>query len=324
MVATLRNEGPWLLEWIAHNKAIGFDAIVVASNDCTDGTDAMLDRLQELGTLRHIENRPPFTPKNIQLSAYAKARATPEVAGADWIMPLDADEFLNIHLGSGRVQDLVASLPREVEAIPVSWRLFGTSGLRGLPEGSVCESYTLAASGKTNLNYVKVLFRNHQRFPILKVHAPHVLDDTPEEALFDCIIMTPSGLRLPERALTTKGRQLTRLQQNQTRWDVAQINHYITKTPEQYVLKKLRGNAVLGLEAAPVLSRAEFAAFNQNQETDLSIRRSAEARNEVLDQLMGDPRLRELHERAVESLHKRLSKLSAAQSEFLQEIRAEV
>ena len=42
-VLTVRNEGAFLLEWLAHHRAAGITDFVVLSNDCADGTDTMLD-----------------------------------------------------------------------------------------------------------------------------------------------------------------------------------------------------------------------------------------------------------------------------------------
>ena len=58
-VLTVRNEGAFLLEWLAHHRAVGFTDFLVFSNDCDDGTDAILDRLQALGQLTHIRNDGP-------------------------------------------------------------------------------------------------------------------------------------------------------------------------------------------------------------------------------------------------------------------------
>ncbi len=55
VLATMKNEGPFLLEWVAHHKALGFDDIVICTNDCADGTDAMVRRLAEMGLARHHE-----------------------------------------------------------------------------------------------------------------------------------------------------------------------------------------------------------------------------------------------------------------------------
>ena len=33
----MRNEAPFILEWIAYHRAIGFDDFLIYSNDCSDG-----------------------------------------------------------------------------------------------------------------------------------------------------------------------------------------------------------------------------------------------------------------------------------------------
>ena len=48
-VSMMKDEGPYVIEWIAHHLAIGFTDLVVYTNDCSDGTDSMLIRLEELG-----------------------------------------------------------------------------------------------------------------------------------------------------------------------------------------------------------------------------------------------------------------------------------
>ena len=53
-VLCVRNEGAFLLEWLAHHRAAGVTDFLVFSNDCDDGTDAMLDRLAGLGWLTHL------------------------------------------------------------------------------------------------------------------------------------------------------------------------------------------------------------------------------------------------------------------------------
>ncbi|MEL7000367.1 MAG: glycosyltransferase family 2 protein, partial [Pseudomonadota bacterium] len=45
----MRNEAPYVLEWVAYHRIIGFDHIVVCTNDCDDNTPALLDAIAELG-----------------------------------------------------------------------------------------------------------------------------------------------------------------------------------------------------------------------------------------------------------------------------------
>ncbi|MEK7854637.1 MAG: type VI secretion system baseplate subunit TssG, partial [Acidobacteriota bacterium] len=42
----VHDEGAFLLEWLAHHRASGFTDVLVFSNDCSDGTDLMLDRIR--------------------------------------------------------------------------------------------------------------------------------------------------------------------------------------------------------------------------------------------------------------------------------------
>ena len=47
LLSSMKDEGPFVLEFVAHHRVLGFDAIHIASNDCTDGTDLLLDVLAE-------------------------------------------------------------------------------------------------------------------------------------------------------------------------------------------------------------------------------------------------------------------------------------
>ena len=41
-VTTLRDEAPFIVEWVAHMRAIGVTDLLVYIDDCGDGTDALL------------------------------------------------------------------------------------------------------------------------------------------------------------------------------------------------------------------------------------------------------------------------------------------
>jgi hypothetical protein len=58
IVTTMKNEGPFILEWIAYHRAIGVDDFLIYTNDCTDGTDTMLQMLMAKGLCQWREN--PF------------------------------------------------------------------------------------------------------------------------------------------------------------------------------------------------------------------------------------------------------------------------
>ena len=76
-VLTVRNEAAFLLEWLAHHRAVGFTDFLVFSNDCEDGTDKMLDRLEEMGLLTHVRNDGPYEKQGIQFTALKTASKHP-------------------------------------------------------------------------------------------------------------------------------------------------------------------------------------------------------------------------------------------------------
>ncbi|WP_322787480.1 glycosyltransferase family 2 protein [Aliiroseovarius crassostreae] len=49
----MKNEAPYILEWVAYHRAMGIDKFLIYTNDCSDGTSEILDRLQDLGILQH-------------------------------------------------------------------------------------------------------------------------------------------------------------------------------------------------------------------------------------------------------------------------------
>ena len=95
----MKNEGPFILEWIAYHQAIGVDDFLVYTNDCNDGTDDMFDLLQAKGVVQHQQN--PFKKMKIkpQHAALQAAEKEPLVQKADWLICMDMDEFINIKVG---------------------------------------------------------------------------------------------------------------------------------------------------------------------------------------------------------------------------------
>ncbi|MEM9757185.1 MAG: glycosyltransferase family 2 protein [Pseudomonadota bacterium] len=55
-ITPMKNEGPFILEWVAYHRLIGVSDVLVFRNDCEDGTDMILERLDELGVVRHLPN----------------------------------------------------------------------------------------------------------------------------------------------------------------------------------------------------------------------------------------------------------------------------
>lgn len=299
LIATVKDEAVSLLEWLAHNIAIGFDRILIASNDCTDGTDRMLDRLQDLGVIRHIPNPAPHKlHRSIQHTAYARLRKLDAVKTADWLMALDVDEFLNIHIGQGTIPELLARQAPNIDGIVFTWRNFGDAGRSGLPAAPVTEVYTMAISAQAvahepNFGQSKQLYRHHNSFAFLSAHGGGMIPGG-EMLSKRGVLVTPAGHPV-DPAVWGDCPVPFHACQPLPEWSVAQINHYLTKTRGQMHLRHARGDA----HHANKYDQRYFREQNRNDERDVTIQRSKPLRDAQLARLIADPVLADLQQAAV-------------------------
>ena len=56
LVTTIKDEGPNILEWVAHHRLCGFDTIMVFQNNSSDFTVQTLKVLDRLGAIRYLPN----------------------------------------------------------------------------------------------------------------------------------------------------------------------------------------------------------------------------------------------------------------------------
>ncbi|MEM9010597.1 MAG: glycosyltransferase family 2 protein [Pseudomonadota bacterium] len=302
-VLTVRNEAAFLLEWLAHHRVVGFSDVLVFSNDCADGTDALLDRLMARGLLTHVRNA-ATDDGGVQWSALKQADKHPLTRAADWILPFDIDEFVNIHAGDGRLADLFAALP-EATAITLTWRLFGNGGIVRYADAPVTEQFTRAAPVPCYWPWraamFKTLFRNDGTYRKLGVHRPRNPDPArvDDAAWFD-----GSGRRLPE----LYHRQKLFSPYWQANNGLVQLNHYALGAMESFVLKADRGRAV---HAQDQLGIGYWMDRNFDASEDLTIARYRDETRAEIAALMADEETASLHQAGVAWRHRRFRELMA-------------
>jgi hypothetical protein len=303
---SLRNEGAFLLEWLAHHRVCGFTDFVICSNDCTDGTDRMLDHLDRAGLAVHLPNPGPH-PQGPHFAALRRAAQHPAVAAADWVMCLDIDEFVNIHTGDHSIGALLATLP-EATAIALTWRLFGNAGVVAHPEAGVLGAFTRAAPAVLwwpwRAMMFKTLYRNDGTYRRPGIHRPRDLAaGRAPPRWFD-----GSGTKLPEsyhakRLVSEPGRDHFRL---------AQVNHYALGSVHDFLLKRDRGRANRDEGSDGGTSDLDYwVDRNLCAETDLTIGALAPAREAMLAELRADATLAGLEAAARDWRHARLRTLLA-------------
>ena len=128
IVACARNEGAYLLEWIAYHRAIGFEEIFLYTNHNNDGSDLLLEALAENGHIVWLDNKTDPT-NSPQAQAYRNAlTALPDIKSFEWALFIDIDEFFVVdkaRFSSVREYlDWQSQLP--VDCIAMNWLQFGS------------------------------------------------------------------------------------------------------------------------------------------------------------------------------------------------------
>ena len=190
-LSTMKDEGPYVIEWVAHHLALGFTDLLVYTNDCSDGTDAILKRLEEMDVgVHHRENiiKEGMKPHPSMLKASVHEEL---IINSDWLLVLDADEFMSINHPSGTLDGLLDDLMAiDAHAMVITWRIFGSSGIRTWTREPITEQFTWAAPPFWNKGWgTKTLLRFDRKYLRLGIHRPiikaqHRESDYPESVLW--------------------------------------------------------------------------------------------------------------------------------------------
>lgn len=290
----MKDEGPYVVEWIAHHLALGFTEIVVYTNDCSDGTDLILKRLEAMNIgVHHRDNiiREGMKPHPSMLKAAVKEDV---VLKSDWLLVLDADEFLTINHPVGTLDGLVSDLnAMNAHAMVITWRIFGSSGVRDWSRQPVTEQFTWAAPPFWNKGWgTKTLLRfdpKHLRLgmhrPVIKAHFRET--DYPESVLW----LNGSGKPMEEWFKFRGWRSIRRT----LGYDWAQMNHYAIKSMDAFSLRKYRGNANLKKDK---YNADYWALQDRNEVQDFAVQRHKPAQDAIIAKLLSDPEIARLHNNA--------------------------
>lgn len=303
-VSMMKDEGPYVIEWIAHHLAIGFTDLVVYTNDCSDGTDDMLIRLEELGLCHHRRNVIPDGLRP-QPSALNYAQEEPVVQQSDWVLVFDADEFLSIKYGDGTLDSLIAAAKNEgANGIVVTWRIFGSGGVVEWSRAPVTEQYLWAAPQTWNKGWgVKTLFTFDADKWKLGIHRPKMKAKWVETEFPDQVKWLNGSGREMEDYFKFRGwRSITRT----VGYDWVQLNHYAVKSVDSYAIRKMRGNVN---NKADKYNSDYWSLQDRNEVRDETMLRYTEARNKTIALLLTDPVLHRLHSVAIERAENRLAEL---------------
>ncbi len=296
IVTTVRNEAPFLLEWIAYHRSIGVTDFLIYSNDCTDGTVEILDRLQQMGYVTRLDN-PYKTDKGQkpQRGALNHAVNHPLITEADWYICMDCDEFINVHVGSGTLGELFEAMG-EPNVVSMTWKFFGNAGVHEYEDRWTTEQFTRCAPcfiPKPRLGWgFKSLVHKSAPYNKIGVHRPLDADET---RLDEVRWVNGAGHMMPEQVYTSNSWRTTK---RTLGYNMVTLNHYVLRSADSYLVKRDRGRVN---HVDEDMGGYYWDRRNYNSELDDSIHsRLPRARAEA-DRLLSDPELARLHMAGVQA-----------------------
>lgn len=298
LISSVKDEGPFILEWVAHHRVLGFDAIYVASNDCSDGSDQLLAALDRAGFIGHVPNvlKPGDIPQH---EGYVKIRAAHPIDTADWLMMLDVDEFLNIHIGQNRVQDLT-DRAGDADIISLCGRTFSDLPQTAWEPGPVTRLFPNALKPDHKANQaIKTLTRNPARFK--GIHNHHMVGYIGRKGPMD-IYQTQDDSHSTLSPRVRVGEKLRHISKEDIGHKVAQYNHYAVKTLDSFLLRRKRGRGAQAVSDQAV-ERHTLDYFTQRSGSgapEPSVLRYAEETDQMMADMLAVPEVAAAHQACIE------------------------
>jgi len=258
IAAIFRNEKDYILEWIAWHQAQGVQKFILYENDSDDGTTQLLQQLEKLNIidLFHIKQQ-----ENSQIKAYQEILKQYK-NNTEIIAFIDADEFIVPTDSQIAITHIVKLFSRkQIGALGINWKIFGTNNHQTQPRGSVIKNYLLAGNDKNKRNhFIKSIYRPQAVQQIFAHRAKlknnfEYINTQGEQLIFSSLKTLP---------LSTKKGQTTGVSSEITP-NKLRIHHYALKSLEEFTnKKKYKGDAIFGKNH--IKSDSYFKEFDLNDE----------------------------------------------------------
>jgi hypothetical protein len=249
LATCVRNEGPYLLDWVLYHRALGFDEITVYSNDNTDGSDHLLHELQQKGLITWV-NRQLKEGESPQLTAYPvhsqklfeSASKSDSLAYLAW---LDVDEYL-ILKHQNNLSDLLTRY-QNPDALVINWRHFGSAGKTHWENISTPLRFCYRADSTSLDKHFKSISRlDPDIFKVINNHRPILKRGSSARIIY----ASSSDSDVPLAQEFIDGMSPVSVSDAPVFHDVCYLAHYAVRSREEFLWKKSRGNGRLPLDAA--------------------------------------------------------------------------
>ena len=212
--AIMKNEGPYLKEWLDFHILVGVTKFYLYDNDSTDNTCEILKPYIERGIVEYNY----WPGKAMQLPAYLDI-LDKHTYDTRWLALIDLDEFL-VPVQHDTIPEFLHTLPQNFAQLIVTWVIYGSSGHIHKPAGLVTENFKRHAA---------------KTWGIKSIINPRLLID------YKCL----HANFVAGWTIDNNGKKLGYINQskNPPAYNKLRCNHYYTKSYDEYIARLNRGSA---------------------------------------------------------------------------------
>lgn len=248
IVVISKNEGPYINEWIEYHKLVGVTKIYFYDNESKDNTVKILSPYIASGIVEYTQ----IKGKSKQLDAYNDAIVRYKDI-CRYMAFIDMDEYIVPTVSLKPIYEVVDELIQQAgkgaAGIGINWAIFGSSHLEKTPSGLIMDNFINRGKKNHWINFhIKTicnprLVANYvsPHYPLYKIGGYSISEATSKRLYgWFCWSVEYKNIR---------------------------INHYFTKSKEQFIQKRNRGLA----DRIGIYDIEKFNMYDQNDIRDESM-----------------------------------------------------
>lgn len=263
--AIIKDEDEYLLEWVSYHKIIGVDHVILYDNSEKSKVSEILSKFINVGFVEVVS----YPGEARQLEAYMDS-VTRFKQMTEWLVVLDLDEFLT-PLQNDNIKDFLRGIPFYTSQVLVSWLVYGSDNQTVKKRGLVLERFTRHADTTARWDY-KPIVRPER---VLNIKIPHyfeVVGKTVNEAnkrfwIYPFVTNELSPINDPKKV---------------------RINHYYTKSKEEFDLKKKKGFADQTVFLDFVRNNDDFQKHDRNESSDNTMQKWIPLVKQIMKEFKAD------------------------------------
>ncbi len=244
ITAIVKNEAFYMKEWIEFHKLVGVEKFYIYDNESTDNLKEVLQ---------------PYIDSNEVIYKFIKGKKVQFKAYQDSIIKnrrkvrmmafIDIDEFITPKKHSTVtefIKNIETKINHKIDALGINWLMHGFNGYYSKPEGLVCEKFKKCDFSTDWNKHIKSIV--NPRSVVLAYH-PHF-----------CVHLFGA------KKVNTKGEDICG-PFSKPDFDKIIINHYWTKSYEEYLERSKKGKAD-GCIPIPLEYDEKYLSVDENNSTD--------------------------------------------------------